>query len=277
MTTRHRGHVLVTGAAGGLGRAIAEHFALRWQRVTAVDQRPAGGTPTGRRASTKGKPPMSWIIGDLADAEFAESVVARAWRQSGPVDVAVTAAGIYPAVSLLDTSAASWDRVQAVNLRSVMQITRELAVLAITNRRRAAVVHISSGAAQRARAGAAAYSASKAGLEALTRAAALEFGPHGIRVNAVSPGFVNVASSVNPVSDEYAARLSENPLGRPGRPDDIARAVEWLASEDADWVNGSVLRVDGGASAGALQLPLHWSGPTALQLPLADDEGADDA
>jgi NAD(P)-dependent dehydrogenase (short-subunit alcohol dehydrogenase family) len=124
--------------------------------------------------------------------------------------------------------------------------------------RPASVVNISSGAALRARPGGGPYASSKAALEMATRAAALELGPHGIRVNAVSPGFVAVGSECNPVAPEYAAAVSANPLGRPGTPADIARAVCWIAGENASWITGEILRVDGGSGTGAGHLPRLW-------------------
>lgn len=101
----------------------------------------------------------------------------------------------------------------------------------------------------------------------LTKSAAVELGPFGIRVNAVSPGFVDVDSTVNPVTEAYAAAVSVNPLGRRGRPDDIAAGVYWLASDEAEWVTGTVLRIDGGASAGTTTLPLHWLGAAGQPQP----------
>jgi NAD(P)-dependent dehydrogenase (short-subunit alcohol dehydrogenase family) len=259
-------HVLVTGAANGIGAAICERFAREGHRVTCTDQREDGLHRLCERIAERAEGPAVPIVGDLADDAFADSLVQRAWDRSGPVDILVTAAGIYPAISFRDLTVAAWDRVQAVNVRSVMQLTRSLANLAIAAKRQASVVHISSGAALRARPGAAHYSASKAALEMLTKSAAIELGPFGIRVNAVSPGFVDVDSEVNPVTDAYAAAVSVNPLGRRGRPTDIAAAVYWIAGDEAAWVNGTILRVDGGASAGTTGLPLHWSEPTTFQL-----------
>jgi 3-oxoacyl-[acyl-carrier protein] reductase len=260
-------HVVVTGAASGIGAAVCRRFAVEGNRITAVDQRGDALQQTCDAIERECAVPIVAITGDLANASFAESVIGETWRRSGPIDVAVLAAGIYPALSFLEMTVAAWDHVQAVNVRSAMQITRSLAERAIAVGRTAAVVHISSGAALRARRGAAHYSASKAALEMLTRSAAIELGPFGIRVNAVSPGFVDVDSPVNPVTEAYAAAVSVNPLGRRGRPEDIAAAVHWLASEDAAWVTGAILRVDGGASAGASALPMHWSGQTGYQLP----------
>jgi NAD(P)-dependent dehydrogenase (short-subunit alcohol dehydrogenase family) len=127
------------------------------------------------------------------------------------------------------------------------------------------VVNISSGAATRARPGAAHYATSKAALEMLTKACAVELGGLGIRVNAVSPGFVTVDSDANPVTEEYAAAVSVNPLGRRGEPREVADAVFWLAGPEAGWITGAILRVDGGSTAGAAGLPLHWAGGTAVQ------------
>jgi 3-oxoacyl-[acyl-carrier protein] reductase len=258
-------HVLVTGAASGIGAAVCRQFALMGHRITGVDLRAGALAEVSEEIGETSQMPMGQLVGDLADESFAERVAPDVWNRFGAVDIVVTAAGIYPAIAFLQYTSQTWDHVQAVNVRSAMQITRSLAELAIAHGRTVVVVHVSSGAAQRARPGAAAYSASKAALEMLTRSAALELGPFGIRVNAVSPGFVDVGSVVNPVTEAYAAALSINPLGRRGKPEDIANAVLWLASDEAAWVTGTVLRVDGGASAGTTTLPFHWSGQTALQ------------
>lgn len=269
---RSQRHVLVTGAASGIGAAVCRRFAEDRIRITAVDLQADRLRALSEELGSFDGSHVSAICGDLADDKFAGAVVANAWNKDGPIDAAILAAGIYPAIAFLELTPAAWDRVQHVNVRAVMQLTQSLAAHAIASKRHATVVAISSGAAQRARPGAAHYSASKAALEMLVRSAALELGPLGIRVNAVSPGFVAVQSDVNPVTSEYADALSKNPLGRPGTPRDIAAAVHWLASDEANWVTGSVLRVDGGASAGSSGLPLHWSGTTPVQDPRSRGE-----
>ncbi len=158
-------------------------------------------------------------------------------------------------------TAAAWDRVQQVNVRAPVLLTVALARAG----RPASVVNISSGAATRARPGAAHYCTSKAALEMATKACAVEFAGRGIRVNAVAPGFVEVDSPVNPVTEAYAAAVSVNPLGRRGRPGEVAAAVVWLAGDEAGFITGAVLRVDGGATAGTAELPLHHTDTTALQ------------
>jgi NAD(P)-dependent dehydrogenase (short-subunit alcohol dehydrogenase family) len=246
--------VLVTGAAGGIGLAVAEAFAALGDTVTGVDARPqeleAAMARLGGRA----------LVADLGDPGCAE-VVGRAVALAGPVDVLVNAAGIYPATPLAEMTAAAWDRVQHVNVRAPVLLTVAVAAAG----RPAAVVNISSGAATRARPGAAHYCTSKAALEMATKACAVELAASGMRVNAVAPGFVEVDSPVNPVTEEYAAAVAVNPLGRPGQPPEIAAAVVWLAGNDAAFVTGAVLRVDGGATAGTSALPVHFPSATALQ------------
>jgi 3-oxoacyl-[acyl-carrier protein] reductase len=247
------GHAVVTGAASGIGRAIALRLLSADWQVTTVDLREPGieGAPA--------------ITGDLAGSDFPADVIRRAWS-AAPVDALVNAAGIYPAIPFFELTAALWDRVQQVNLRAPVLATQELARLAVAEGRAPSVVNIASGAGRRPRPGAAHYSVSKAGLVMATRACAIELGRYGIRVNAVSPGFIDVASDVNPVTPEYAAVVRQSALPGSGTADDIADAVSYLLSPGARWVTGSVLTVDGGTSAGAIHLPPHWSGPTPGQL-----------
>jgi len=245
-------HVVVTGAAGGIGLAVAEAFAARGDTVTGVDAR--GDELRAATALTHR------LVADLGDERCAE-VIEQAARQGGPVDVLVNVAGIYPATPLDAMTAAAWDRVQQVNVRAPVLLTVALA----RADRPATVVNISSGAATRARPGAAHYCTSKAALEMATKACAVELAGRGIRVNAVAPGFVEVDSPVNPVTAAYAAAVSANPIGRAGRPAEVADAVVWLAGDEAGFVTGAVLRVDGGATAGTAELPLHHTHVTALQ------------
>jgi NAD(P)-dependent dehydrogenase (short-subunit alcohol dehydrogenase family) len=244
----------VTGAAGGIGLAVAEAFAARGDTVTGVDARDLElcAAMSGIDAHA--------VVADLGDERCAV-VVEQAAGLAGPVDVLVNAAGIYPATPFDAMTAAAWDRVQHVNVRAPVLLTVALARAG----RPAAVVNISSGAATRARPGAAHYCTSKAALEMATKACAVELAGSGIRVNAVAPGFVEVDSPVNPVTQAYAAAVSANPIGRAGRPAEVAAAVVWLAGDEAGFVTGAVLRVDGGATAGTAELPLHHTHITALQ------------
>lgn len=256
-------HVLVTGAAGGIGAAVAERFAAGPDgvRLTLADLRVDGLEAHAEGLRARHGIEIATRACDLADPAATDGLV----DPGDPADVLVNAAGIYPARPLLEMTAQAWDQVQAVNVRAAMSTTVALGRALVAAGRPGAVVNISSGAATRARPGAAHYATSKAALEMLTRACAVELGEHRIRVNAVSPGFVTVDSAANPVTEQYAAAVSVNPLGRRGLPADVAEAVHWLAGDTAGWITGAVLRVDGGSTAGTTALPLHWSGETAVQ------------
>ncbi|NKI41834.1 SDR family NAD(P)-dependent oxidoreductase [Streptomyces physcomitrii] len=250
-------HVLVTGAGGGIGRAIAEEFARDGAALTLTDRDRETLGPLLADLAAAGCPADA-LGADLSRPETPAELVRRAWERRGPVDVLVNAAGSYPSLDMAEVGAAEWDRLFAVNLRAPVLATAAFARRAAEHGRGGTVVNISSGSALRSRPGGGPYASSKAALEMATRAAALELGPHGIRVNAVSPGFVPVDSATNPVSAQYAAAIGTNPLGRAGTPEDIARAVRWIAGPDASWITGEILRVDGGSGTGALHLPRIW-------------------
>jgi NAD(P)-dependent dehydrogenase (short-subunit alcohol dehydrogenase family) len=250
-------HAVVTGAGSGIGLQVAKRFAGLGFRLTLADITPAPLADAADACREAGAEDVSELIVDMGSALGPETLVAEAWALA-PVDVLVNSAGVYPATPYLELNAGIWDSVLNLNTRAPLLATVALAQRAIEAGRQASVVNISSGAALRARPGAAPYSTSKAALEMATRASALELGQYGIRVNAVAPGFVTVNSNVNPVTEEYAAAVSGNPLGRRGEPDDIARAVVWLSGDEAAWITGETLRVDGGSATGAMHLPLHW-------------------
>lgn len=246
-------HVLVTGAASGIGRAIAESFAAEGDnRVDLVDIDEPRLEAVARAVGAQ------YTCVDLADPDGPQEAVRRCWESRGEIDILVNAAGIYPSLDMIEVRPAEWDRIFALNTRAPALTTAALARYAVDAGRGASVVNISSGAALRSRPGGGPYASSKAALEMATRAAALELGPYGIRVNAVSPGFVTVDSACNPVSEEYERAVSVNPLGRAGTPADIASAVRWIAGREASWVTGEILRVDGGSGTGVASLPRIW-------------------
>jgi 3-oxoacyl-[acyl-carrier protein] reductase len=175
----------------------------------------------------------------------------------GPIDILVNATRIYPSDPILEMTEESWDRVMDINVKGMFLVSQAVCRRLVEAQQQGCIVNITSGAAERARLGAAHYCASKAAAEMLTRAFALEFAEHRIRVNAVAPGYVEVGSEINPLSEPYKqAIIGGIPLGCAGQPDDVARTVLFLCSDAAKWITGASYRIDGGSRAGTLALPL---------------------
>lgn len=248
---------IVTGAASGIGRATALAYLEQGAAVAAVDYR----ADTLERLVKEVPPPMRDrirnVTADVRLSEGVEYVLTETLEAFAGVDILVNAAGIYPSHRLLEMTEENWDAVLDTNLKGPFLMSQAVAGWMVNAGRAGAMVNVTSGAAYRARPGAAHYATSKAGLVMLTQSLAIELAPYGIRVNAVSPGFVEVHSDLNLLSREYVKSIVGTiPLGRAGQPGDIARAVLFLTSEDSRWTTGTVFRVDGGSGAGTIQLPL---------------------
>lgn len=252
MSGRARGRkAFVTGAAGGLGFAIAKLFVDEDAAVAVADIRGADD------ASAALKRGSFAVTVDVRDRESVEAAISEAWDALQGIDVLVNCAGVYPSHLLVDMDDNAWDTVLDTNLKGPFMTSQSIAKRWIANGTHGHIVNITSGAALRARPGAAHYSTSKAALEMLTRAFALEMAPHHIHVNAVSPGFFDVSSGVNRISPEYVEAIVKTiPWGEGGSPEDIAEAVLFLCSPAARYITGTSLRVDGGYSTGTNQLPL---------------------
>jgi 3-oxoacyl-[acyl-carrier protein] reductase len=230
---------IVTGAGSGIGRATAQRLAADGYGVTVADV-----DAESARATAEGIGDEALAVTcDVSDEDQVEAMLKAHRERFGGLDGMVANAGIPDGQLFIDETLDTWRRVLDVNLTGVFLCGRAAARVM---GRGGAIVNTASTYAEVTEHGAAAYSASKGGVRMLTKSMALELGPSGIRVNAVGPGWIR--TGMNPLDDpEWVARLEPTiPLGRIGAPEDIASAVAFLLSEDARYISGQTLFVDGG-------------------------------
>jgi 3-oxoacyl-[acyl-carrier protein] reductase len=232
---------LVTGAAGGIGSAIARALIRNGASVLGVDAAPA---VTECMAKMQGE----GLRGDLTEPHFAVEAVHAAVSYGGRLDIVVNAAGIQLRTKAIDADEHGWQQLLEVNLSAAYRLIREAATQLIAHR--GCVVNIASLSADRAVAGIVPYGATKAALTQLGKGLAVELGPDGVRVNTVAPGYVETAMTAEVLSQpEFRSRaLARIPLQRFADGDDIADAAVFLCSPAARYVTGVVLPVDGGYS-----------------------------
>jgi 3-oxoacyl-[acyl-carrier protein] reductase len=236
---------LITGGARGIGRATAQAFAAEGARVIVADVDAEAAEATARELG-------QGAIGlglDVANAESVKSVVATALSRAERIDVLVNNAGITRDASLLKTSDAAWESVIAVNLSGTFLMTREVAAHMVA-RGSGAIINASSVVGVYGNFGQTNYVATKSGVIGMTRVWARELGRKGVRVNAIAPGFIATDMTAKMPEDVLDGMKKKTPLGRLGQPEDVARAYVFLASDDASFINGQVLGVDGGLVAG---------------------------
>ena len=245
---------LVTGGASGIGAATAERFAAEGATVAIAD---LDGPGTDRQVAairTRGGDAVG-IVADVGDDASVAAMTERAWEALGGVDILVNNAAI-PMIGTVETLAADdWDRVLDLDLSSIYRASRA-AWPRFVEAGGGTILNTASVAGVIGMAGQHGYSAAKAGVVMLTKCMALDGAAHGIRANCVCPGFVEtpmVNDYFNAQDDPAASRAAVNaahPLGRMGQPDEIAAAFLYLASDDARWVTGTALVIDGGLTAG---------------------------
>ncbi len=241
--------VLVTGASSGIGRAAAVRFAMEGYRVALVARNKKDLQQTARLIEKTNRPSLV-IPTDVTKESDSRKAVQTTVRQFGRLDCLVNSAGIIGSGTLEKTSLADWDAIIRVNLRSVFYLM-QLCVPHL-EKTKGSIITLSSIAGLRSFANLIAYCTSKAGVDQLTRCAALELGPRGIRVNAVNPGVVrtNLHRRGGMNEEEYQKftehSLSTHPLGRIGDPEEVAELILFLASERSGWITGVTLSIDGG-------------------------------
>ena len=240
---------LVTGASSGIGRATALKFAASGARVALVGRDGAALETVATEIAQAGGEAFA-VAADVTNEADAERAVRECVERFGGLDVLVNAAGGLVSGTLEETTLEAWDAMMNVNVRAVFHLMQ----LAIPHleRRRGNVVNVSSVTGLRAFPGVLAYCVSKAGVDQLTRCAALELAAKGIRVNAVNPGVVRTqVHRRGGMSEEAYADFLEHsrkthPLGRVGEPEEIAELILFLASERAAWITGATYSIDGG-------------------------------
>jgi NAD(P)-dependent dehydrogenase (short-subunit alcohol dehydrogenase family) len=238
--------VIVTGAAQGIGRAVALRLAARGVHIAVWDVKAEGVQETAQLCRDNGAAACAHIV-DVADADQIENAVAAFDKTWGKPDGLVNNAGIFPRARALDMQLSEWEQVLRVNLTGTFVTARAVAAR-MKELGRGAIVNTASGRALAGAANGAHYSATKGGILALTKSLALDWAGYGIRVNCVIPGLSDTAQPRVEMGDnELYAAGAKIPLGRIGQPQDIAAVVAFLLSDDAAYMTGQSVAVNGGA------------------------------
>ncbi len=233
--------VVITGAAGIMGRSLAKAFREAGAELCLTDR------------STDGLPDFA-VAADLTSDEGLAHLLDQVRQRWGAPDVVINNAALYPSSFLLDMEVADWDRIMSVNVRAPFVLMRGFCLQMIEAEVKGNFVNISSGAARKMRRTAVTYCMSKTALDRMTKGFALEVAEFGIRVNALEPGFA-AGSAVSSLSQEHIDRvMAAIPLGCETAPEDVGQSALFLASSAAKNITGTSLAVDGGNSAGTMDV-----------------------
>jgi NAD(P)-dependent dehydrogenase (short-subunit alcohol dehydrogenase family) len=237
--------VVVTGSGKGIGRAIAERFAGQGCRVVVNDVDEDGVAETVAAIEASGGTAMA-AIADVSNAEQVNAMIDATMDAHGRIDVVVNNAGIVsPMMHFFEADEAWWRRIVDVNLTGHFLVSHPAARI-MAKQGGGCIINMSSGGATRAHRSFTAYDATKGGIEALTRAMAVDLAPYGIRVNALMPGSIDTNSQ----GEDYRRKSGVNiPLGHVGEPSDMTGAALFLASDDASYITGDIIKIDGGMLA----------------------------
>ncbi|MCP4582340.1 MAG: 3-oxoacyl-[acyl-carrier-protein] reductase [candidate division Zixibacteria bacterium] len=235
---------LVTGSARGIGFAIAESLGKQGANIIVSDILEDLANEAAQKLNDQGVKSIA-VAGNISKSEDVDLLFKTAKDEFGGVDILVNNAGITRDNLLMRMDENAWDSVIAVNLKGSFLCTKA-AARGMMKKRAGRIINVASIVGIIGNAGQANYSASKAGIIGLTKSSAKEMGARGVTVNAVAPGYIATDMTDNLPQEVKDAFLNVTPLKRPGTPDDIARAVMFLASDEAAYITGQVLNIDGG-------------------------------
>ncbi|MEK7413124.1 MAG: 3-oxoacyl-ACP reductase FabG [Planctomycetota bacterium] len=236
------GVVLISGGSRGLGLAIATSLLNHGHKVATFSRRSGDAV---ERLKDKYEKSFSFFEGDMSDQASLSEVVKRVEKDCGPIEALINNAGIAIDGVLATMQPTQIEQLIAVNLTGSLQLTR-LAVRQMIVRSRGSIINISSIIGLRGYAGLAAYSATKAGLDGMTRGLARELGPRNIRVNSIAPGYLETEMTHGLGDTQRNQIVRRTPLGRLGTPDDVVGSIHFLLSPAAGFITGQILTIDGG-------------------------------
>ena len=245
MTTRV---ALVTGGTGGIGTAICRELARRGHKV-ATNYRDEAKTKAWQDVQKAAGFDFTIVKGDVSDAASAEAMIREVESKIGPIDILINNAGITRDTTFHKMNALQWQEVINTNLNSVFNVTRPV-IEGMRNRKWGRIVQISSINGQKGQYGQANYAAAKAGMHGFTISLAQENAKFGVTVNTVSPGYVGTDMVMAVPEDVRAKITAQIPVGRLGEPDEIAYAVGFFANDQARWITGANLAINGGQYMG---------------------------
>jgi 3-oxoacyl-[acyl-carrier protein] reductase len=240
---------IITGAGRGIGKAIAQKFLLEGARVLICDLVPERLEPTATELSALGE--VQFLTGDVSQSNFCDALVAKAIADFSEINILVNNAGIAVFAPFLEHTEAAWDQTLNVNLKSMFLLSQRVARQMVTRGVGGAIVNMASTNGLLGERALVAYNSSKGGVILLTKTLAIELAEHNIRVNAVAPGLIRTTLAQEGGSGEgfFDDSLHKIPLRRLGLPEEVANLFAFLASDEASFITGETVVIDGGQLA----------------------------